>query len=150
MQTAPIGTLTLPQRLCCAGVLVILQRPPDYTERRSADGYAEPLTLYLVATAHVSARSALDVDRVVKGGWWGIFLHLKVAAMSGPCMCMRLYAPGSAFLHLVMMTYMPPYYYHIRHLPATFGCRCGAPGGGGGAMSVKGCTPAGARGGGGR
>ncbi|KAI3425153.1 hypothetical protein D9Q98_008924 [Chlorella vulgaris] len=46
------------------GTLVVLERPPGYRERRT-DGYEEPLELFLVGTAHVSAQSADDVRQVV-------------------------------------------------------------------------------------
>lgn len=49
----------------CAGTLVALERPASYQERRT-DGYREPLHLYLVGTAHVSAQSAEDVRAVVR------------------------------------------------------------------------------------
>jgi hypothetical protein len=46
------------------GTLVVLERTPGYRERRT-DGYEEPLELFLVGTAHVSAQSADDVRQVV-------------------------------------------------------------------------------------
>lgn len=48
-----------------SGTLVALERPAGYQERRT-DGYREPLQLYLVGTAHVSAQSAADVRAVVQ------------------------------------------------------------------------------------
>ena len=42
----------------------MLERPDDYRERRS--DYQEPLQIFLVGTAHVSAQSADDVRRVVR------------------------------------------------------------------------------------
>ncbi|GBF95762.1 hypothetical protein Rsub_08198 [Raphidocelis subcapitata] len=46
------------------GVLVVHERPAGYVERR-ADGYREPQLVFLLGTAHVSAKSAEDVRRVV-------------------------------------------------------------------------------------
>ena len=47
------------------GSLVVWERPPDYSERRT-DGYQEPRLVYVVGTAHVSRRSAQDVQRVIQ------------------------------------------------------------------------------------
>ncbi|KAG2434046.1 hypothetical protein HXX76_007774 [Chlamydomonas incerta] len=47
------------------GTLLVVPRRPDYAERRS-DGYLEPGLVLLVGTAHVSRRSQLDVDRVIR------------------------------------------------------------------------------------
>ncbi|GAX73770.1 hypothetical protein CEUSTIGMA_g1221.t1 [Chlamydomonas eustigma] len=47
------------------GTLVVWKRPESYVERRS-DGYQEPLMVYLVGTAHVSLKSAQDVQRVIE------------------------------------------------------------------------------------
>ncbi|GLC40577.1 hypothetical protein PLESTF_001014000 [Pleodorina starrii] len=47
------------------GTLVVVPRRPDYLERRT-DGYCEPRVVLLVGTAHVSRRSQLDVDRVIR------------------------------------------------------------------------------------
>ncbi|KAG1679399.1 hypothetical protein FOA52_007690 [Chlamydomonas sp. UWO 241] len=53
------------QDLVDDGTLIVWRRPLGYTERQS-DGYVEPQLVYLVGTAHVSAKSALDVERVVQ------------------------------------------------------------------------------------
>ncbi|KAI8463792.1 MAG: TraB family-domain-containing protein [Monoraphidium minutum] len=53
------------QDLVDEGVLVAHRRPAAYAERRT-DGYREPEVVYLVGTAHVSAKSADDVRRVVQ------------------------------------------------------------------------------------
>ncbi|KAG2453855.1 hypothetical protein HYH02_002062 [Chlamydomonas schloesseri] len=47
------------------GTLLVVPRRPDYVERRT-DGYVEPEVVLLVGTAHVSRRSQLDVDRVIR------------------------------------------------------------------------------------
>lgn len=47
------------------GTLVLWQRSPEYVERRE-DGYQEPERVFIVATAHVSAQSALDVEQVIQ------------------------------------------------------------------------------------
>eukprot|EP00897_Mesotaenium_endlicherianum_P007781 jgi/Mesen1/7030/ME000366S06236 len=47
------------------GTLLAVERPPDYVERRS-DGYCEPEVVLLVGTAHMSRKSARDVDRVIR------------------------------------------------------------------------------------
>ncbi|PNW72207.1 hypothetical protein CHLRE_16g677800v5 [Chlamydomonas reinhardtii] len=47
------------------GTLLVVPRRHDYVERRS-DGYTEPRVVLLVGTAHVSRRSQLDVDRVIR------------------------------------------------------------------------------------
>lgn len=46
------------------GTLLVYQRPADYVERRE-DGYREPETIFVLGTAHVSAKSVLDVQRLV-------------------------------------------------------------------------------------
>lgn len=51
--------------LASDGTLIAIPRASDYVERR-ADGYQEPELVLLVGTAHVSQRSAADVERVIK------------------------------------------------------------------------------------
>jgi hypothetical protein len=51
--------------LIASGLLISLPRPPDYVERRT-DGYTAPEHVYLLGTAHLSARSAADVARVAE------------------------------------------------------------------------------------
>jgi hypothetical protein len=51
--------------LALSGALLAVPRPAEYAERRE-DGYLEPEVVYLVGTAHLSARSAADVARVVE------------------------------------------------------------------------------------
>jgi pheromone shutdown protein TraB len=51
--------------LAISGALLAVPRPAEYSERRE-DGYLEPEVVYLVGTAHLSARSAADVARVVE------------------------------------------------------------------------------------
>lgn len=46
---------------------MVHERPAGYVERRS-DGYLEPGLVFLLGTAHVSAKSADDVRRVVEVG----------------------------------------------------------------------------------
>jgi hypothetical protein len=74
-----------------AGALVVYQRPADYRERRS-DGYQEPLELFVVGTAHLSAKSADDVARVVQVGrpnWEGAGRELlrRAGAAAGARCC---------------------------------------------------------------
>ncbi|KAK9901278.1 hypothetical protein WJX75_003832 [Coccomyxa subellipsoidea] len=47
------------------GVLAAVQRPTDYSERRT-DGYREPELVFVVGTAHFSDQSADDVVRVIE------------------------------------------------------------------------------------
>lgn len=46
------------------GTLVVVPRPATYVERRT-DGYQEPELIFIVGTAHLSVKSAQDVERVV-------------------------------------------------------------------------------------
>ena len=46
-------------------VLQVVRRRPDYIDRKG-DEYVEPEEIYLVATAHTSARSAEAVARVIR------------------------------------------------------------------------------------
>jgi hypothetical protein len=43
---------------------VVIQRPALYVERRT-DGYREPQVILILGTAHLSAKSACDAERVV-------------------------------------------------------------------------------------
>lgn len=45
---------------------MVCKRPENYKERRQDDYYNEPRVILLVGTAHVSALSARDVERVVQ------------------------------------------------------------------------------------
>ena len=47
------------------GSLVVCRRPASYVERRS-DGYVEPELIFLIGTAHISRKSAMDVERVIQ------------------------------------------------------------------------------------
>lgn len=47
------------------GSLVVIQRPQLYVERRT-DGYREPEVILILGTAHISAKSAHEADRVVR------------------------------------------------------------------------------------
>lgn len=43
---------------------MVIERPQLYVERRT-DGYREPEVILILGTAHISAKSARDADRVV-------------------------------------------------------------------------------------
>ncbi|CAM6096305.1 unnamed protein product [Calypogeia fissa] len=47
------------------GTLVVVLRSSDYVERRS-DSYREPEMVFVVGTAHMSLRSAFQVERVIR------------------------------------------------------------------------------------
>lgn len=47
------------------GTLIVYQRPRDYKERRK-DGYVEPEEVFIIGTAHISRKSAQDVERVIE------------------------------------------------------------------------------------
>lgn len=48
-----------------AGIVVVVERPADYVERRE-DGYAEPEVVVLVGTSHVSLTSVAHVERAIR------------------------------------------------------------------------------------